>query len=66
MVSFAESSSGEDSVECDADVSSEEEKKVVEVDSSTTNCTAGNILLILSWLVNVFLQAINFNKLCRR
>ncbi|KAG2664233.1 hypothetical protein I3760_16G071400 [Carya illinoinensis] len=38
---FAESSSREDSVECDADVSSEEEKKVVEVDSSTTNCTAG-------------------------
>lgn len=38
---FAESSSGEDSVECNDDVSSSEEKKVVEVDSSTTNCTAG-------------------------
>lgn len=48
LVSFAESSSREDSVECDADVSSEEEKKVTEVDSSTTNCTDGNILIALS------------------
>ncbi|XP_059453019.1 DNA-binding protein RHL1 [Corylus avellana] len=38
---FAEASSGEDSVGSDADVSEGEEKKVVEVDSSTTKYTSG-------------------------
>ncbi|XP_062158328.1 DNA-binding protein RHL1 isoform X2 [Alnus glutinosa] len=38
---FAEASSGEDSVESDADVSEGEEKKVVGVDSSATKYTRG-------------------------
>jgi hypothetical protein len=48
LVSFAEASSGEDSVESDADVSEGEEKKVVGVDSSATKYTRGNILIMLS------------------
>ena len=54
MVSFAEASSGADSVESDADVSEGEDKKVGEVDSSTTKYTSGNILTIFSWLVKCF------------
>ena len=48
LVSFAEASSGADSVESDADVSEGEDKKVGEVDSSTTKYTSGNILTIFS------------------
>ena len=53
MFSFADASSGGESVESDADVSEGEGKNVEEVDSSITKYTSGNILTISSSLVNV-------------
>lgn len=53
MFSFADASSGDESVESDADVSEGEGKKVEEADSSITKYTTGNILTISSLIVNV-------------